>query len=123
MQTDSFVLRHLGPNRKEIDQMLKTVGVDSLRELVTQTVPDDIRLSSELDLPEALSENEFASHIQRLGNKNKLFKSYIGMGYHPTSLPAVIQRNMIENPGWLVQITKPITVESSDTRLAHLKNL
>jgi glycine dehydrogenase len=98
MQTDSFVLRHLGPSRKEVSDMLKTIGVESLQELVTNTVPDDILLNKELDLPEALSENEFAEHIQKLGSKNKLFKSYIGMGYHPTTLPAVIQRNIFENP-------------------------
>ncbi len=121
MQTDSFVLRHLGPNRKEIDHMLKTVGVESLQELVYNTVPDDIRLSAELDLPEALSENEFASHIQRLGNKNKLFKSYIGMGYHPTSLPAVIQRNIFENPSWYTSYT-PYQAEISQGRLEALLN-
>jgi len=121
MQTDSFVLRHLGPNRKEIDDMLKTVGVESLQELVHHTVPDDIRLNTELDLPEALSENEFASHIQRLGNKNKQFKSYIGMGYHPTSLPAVIQRNIFENPSWYTSYT-PYQAEISQGRLEALLN-
>lgn len=121
MQTDSFVLRHLGPNRKEIDHMLKTVGVESLGELVHHTVPNDIRLNTELDLPEALSENEFASHIQRLGNKNKLFKSYIGMGYHPTSLPAVIQRNIFENPSWYTSYT-PYQAEISQGRLEALLN-
>ncbi|MGA9269524.1 MAG: aminomethyl-transferring glycine dehydrogenase [Lutimonas sp.] len=121
MQTDSFVLRHLGPNRKEIDNMLKTVGVDSLQELVHHTVPADIRLNAELDLPEALSENEFASHIQKLGNKNKLFKSYIGMGYHPTSLPAVIQRNIFENPSWYTSYT-PYQAEISQGRLEALLN-
>ena len=121
MQTDSFVLRHLGPNRKEIDQMLKTVGVETLQELIHETVPDDIRLDAELDLPEALSENEFASHIQKLGNNNKQFKSYIGMGYHPTTLPAVIQRNIFENPSWYTSYT-PYQAEISQGRLEALLN-
>ena len=101
--------------------MLNTVGVESLQELVNHTVPDDIRLDSELDLPEAMSENEFASHIQKLGNNNKLFKSYIGMGYHPTSLPAVIQRNIFENPSWYTSYT-PYQAEISQGRLEALLN-
>ena len=121
MQTDSFVLRHLGPSRKEVSEMLKTIGVESLQELVTNTVPDDILLNKELDLPEALSENEFAEHIQKLGSKNKLFKSYIGMGYHPTTLPAVIQRNIFENPSWYTSYT-PYQAEISQGRLEALLN-
>jgi glycine dehydrogenase len=121
MQTDSFVLRHLGPSRDEVNEMLKTIGVESLQELVYNTVPDDILLKRELDLPEALSENEFASHIQKLGNENKLFKSYIGMGYHPTTLPAVIQRNIFENPSWYTSYT-PYQAEISQGRLEALLN-
>ena len=102
MRTDSFVLRHLGPNHQEIDEMLKTIGVKSLNELIHNTIPDDILLKNVLNLPEAMSENEFASHIQKLGNKNRQFKSYIGLGYHPTNLPAVIQRNIFETVlGWV----------------------
>ena len=98
MQTDSFVLRHIGPSEDQVQEMLKTIGVKSLNELIFNTIPDDIRLKSTLNLPEAMSENEFASHIQTLGNKNKQFKTYIGLGYHATTLPAVIQRNIFENP-------------------------
>ena len=121
MQTDSFVLRHLGPGQKEVDEMLKTIGVDSLEDLISNTVPDDILLKNGLNLSEALSENEFASHIQKLGNKNKLFKSYIGMGYHPTTLPAVIQRNIFENPSWYTSYT-PYQAEISQGRLEALLN-
>jgi glycine dehydrogenase len=121
MRTDSFVLRHLGPNHQEVDEMLKTIGVKSLNELIYNTIPDDILLKNVLSLPEAMSENEFASHIQKLGNKNKQFKSYIGLGYHPTTLPAVIQRNIFENPSWYTSYT-PYQAEISQGRLEALLN-
>lgn len=121
MRTDSFVLRHLGPNHQEVEEMLKTIGVKSLNELIYNTIPDDILLKNVLNLPEAMSENEFASHIQKLGNKNKQFKSYIGLGYHPTTLPAVIQRNIFENPSWYTSYT-PYQAEISQGRLEALLN-
>jgi len=121
MRTDSFVLRHLGPDNQEVDQMLKTIGVNSLNELIYNTIPDDILLKNVLNLPEAMSENEFSSHIQKLGNKNKQFKSYIGLGYHPTNLPAVIQRNIFENPSWYTSYT-PYQAEISQGRLEALLN-
>ena len=121
MRTDSFVLRHLGPDNQEVDQMLKTIGIKSLNELIYNTIPDDILLKDVLNLPEAMSENEFASHIQKLGNKNKQFKSYIGLGYHPTILPAVIQRNIFENPSWYTSYT-PYQAEISQGRLEALLN-
>lgn len=121
MRTDSFVLRHLGPDNKEVEEMLKTIGVKSLSELIYNTIPDDILLKNVLNLPEAMSENEFASHIQKLGNQNKQFKSYIGLGYHPTTLPAVIQRNIFENPSWYTSYT-PYQAEISQGRLEALLN-
>ncbi len=124
MRTDSFVLRHLGPGQNEVSEMLDTIGVNSLDELIYNTIPSDIRLKNVLNLPEAMSENEFASHIQKLGNKNKQFKSYIGLGYHPTTLPAVIQRNIFENPSWYTSYT-PYQAEISQGRLrgtAQLSN-
>jgi len=121
MRTDSFVLRHLGPDNQEVDQMLKTIGVNSLNELIYNTIPDDILLKNMLNLPEAMSENEFSSHIQKLGNKNKQFKSYIGLGYHATNLPAVIQRNIFENPSWYTSYT-PYQAEISQGRLEALLN-
>ena len=121
MQTDSFVLRHIGPDETQIKEMLKTIGIKSLDELIFKTIPDDILLKEKLNLPEAMSENEFASHIQELGNKNKIFKSYIGLGYHSTSLPAVIQRNIFENPSWYTSYT-PYQAEISQGRLEALLN-
>ncbi|MGI9531696.1 aminomethyl-transferring glycine dehydrogenase [Lutimonas sp.] len=121
MRTDSFVLRHLGPSQHEVSEMLDTIGVSSLDELIYNTIPNDIRLNRALNLPEAMSENEFASHIQKLGNKNKQFKSYIGLGYHPTTLPAVIQRNIFENPSWYTSYT-PYQAEISQGRLEALLN-
>ncbi len=121
MQTDSFVLRHLGPNQNQVQEMLKTIGVKSLDELIYNTIPSDIRLDQSLNLPNALSENEFASHIQNLGNKNKKFKTYIGLGYHDTILPAVIQRNVFENPSWYTSYT-PYQAEISQGRLEALLN-
>ncbi len=121
MQTDSFVLRHLGPRKNEVQEMLKTIGVKSLDELIYNTIPDDIQLENTLNLPEALNENEFASHIQKLGSKNKLYKTYIGLGYHATTLPAVIQRNIFENPSWYTSYT-PYQAEISQGRLEALLN-
>ncbi len=121
MRTDSFVLRHLGPGQNEVSEMLDTIGVNSLDELIHNTIPTDIRLKNVLNLPEAMSENEFASHIQKLGSKNKQYKSYIGLGYHPTTLPAVIQRNIFENPSWYTSYT-PYQAEISQGRLEALLN-
>jgi len=119
MRTDSFVLRHLGPGQNEVSEMLDTIGVNSLDELIYNTIPSDIRLKNVLNLPEAMSENEFASHIQKLGNKNKQFKSYIGLGYFDCITPSVIQRNIFENPGWYTQYT-PYQAEIAQGRLEAL---
>ena len=121
MRTDSFDIRHIGPGQNEVSDMLNTIGVSSLDELIYNTIPNDIRLKRVLNLPEAMSENEFASHIQKLGSKNKQFKSYIGLGYHPTTLPAVIQRNIFENPSWYTSYT-PYQAEISQGRLEALLN-
>ena len=121
MKTDSFVLRHLGPRENEVKEMIKTIGVNSLDELIDKTVPTDIRLKNELNLPKAVSEFEYLHSIQLLSNKNKLFKNYIGLGYHPTVLPGVIQRNILENPGWYTAYT-PYQAEISQGRLEALLN-
>ena len=121
MKTDSFVLRHVGPRENEVQEMLATIGVDSLDELINKTVPQDIRLENELDLDPAMSEYEYISHIQELAEKNKTFKSYIGLGYHPTILPGVIQRNILENPGWYTAYT-PYQAEIAQGRLEALLN-
>ena len=121
MKTKSFASRHIGPNASELKDMLQTIGVDSLGELIDKTIPNNIRLQQDLDLPKAMTEYEFTNYIHKLGNKNKLFKSYIGLGYHPTILPAVIQRNIFENPNWYTSYT-PYQAEISQGRLEALLN-
>jgi len=121
MRTDSFVLRHIGPRENEVQEMIETIGVSSVDELIEKTVPADIRLKNDLDLPKELSEFEYMSHIQELSNKNKIFKNYIGLGYHPTILPGVIQRNILENPGWYTAYT-PYQAEIAQGRLEALLN-
>ncbi len=121
MQTNSFVSRHIGPRENDVQEMLKTIGVTSLDELIFNTIPSDIRLKAELDLPKPMSEIEFASHINELANKNKVYKSYIGLGYNEAILPAVIQRNIFENPSWYTSYT-PYQAEISQGRLEALLN-
>ncbi len=121
MKTDSFVLRHIGPQKSEVEEMVKTIGVNSIDDLINKTIPSNIRLAKDLNLPEPLSEFKYLTHIQKLSNKNKLFKNYIGLGYHPTILPGVIQRNILENPGWYTSYT-PYQAEISQGRLEALLN-
>ena len=96
MNTDSFALRHIGPQEKDVHEMLKTIGAESIDQLIDETVPKDIRLKKPLNLAPAMSEHEFLNHIQTLGAKNKIFKTYIGLGYHNTHTPSVIKRNILE---------------------------
>lgn len=121
METSAFASRHIGPNTSELKEMLQTIGVDSLDELIDKTIPKNIRLKANLDLPKAMSEYEFTIFINKLGLKNKLYKTYIGLGYHPTILPAVIQRNIFENPSWYTSYT-PYQAEISQGRLEALLN-
>ena len=121
MRTDAFALRHIGPRETDLNLMLKTIGVDSLDQLIFETIPSDIRLKSELQLEEPMTEFEYLSHIQELGSKNKVFKSYIGLGYHPAAIPAVIQRNIFENPGWYTAYT-PYQAEIAQGRLEAILN-
>ncbi len=121
MQTDSFQIRHIGPNTLEKEKMLQSIGVSSLDELIDKTIPKDIRNPKSLDLSEPMSEQEYLSHISEIEKKNKIFKTYIGLGYHPTILPSVIQRNILENPGWYTAYT-PYQAEISQGRLEALLN-
>ncbi len=121
MKTDVFAQRHIGPNTDEQNQMLADIHVNSMEELVNLTVPSDIRLQNDLQLAPALSEYEYMDHIQKLSIKNKLFKNYIGLGYHPTITPGVIQRNILENPGWYTAYT-PYQAEIAQGRLEALLN-
>ena len=121
MKTDAFALRHIGPRETDLQHMLKTVGVDSLEQLVYETLPDDIRLKAPLDLEPEMTEYEYLNHIHALGNKNKVFKTYIGLGYHAAVVPAAIQRNVFENPGWYTAYT-PYQAEIAQGRLEALLN-
>ena len=121
MNTNSFQRRHIGPNIKEQDEMLATIKAANLEQLITETVPDNIRLKNELALAPALSEYEYLAHIKKLSEKNKVFKSYIGLGYHEAIVPSVIQRNILENPGWYTAYT-PYQAEIAQGRLEALLN-
>ncbi len=121
MRTDAFALRHLGPRETDLNHMFKTIGVDSLDQLIFETIPDDIRLKNDLNLEAPMTEYEYLNHIQELGGKNKVFKSYIGLGYHPAIVPAVIQRNIFENPGWYTAYT-PYQAEIAQGRLEAILN-
>jgi len=121
MNTNSFQRRHIGPNTKEQDEMLATIKAANLEQLISETVPDNIRLKNELDLAPALSEYEYLAHIKKLSEKNKVFKSYIGLGYHEAIVPSVIQRNILENPGWYTAYT-PYQAEIAQGRLEALLN-
>ena len=121
MKTDAFALRHIGPRENDLEHMLKTIGAATLNQLIDETIPSDIRLKSDLDLEPAMTEYEFANHIQKLGNKNKVFQSYIGLGYNAAIIPAVIQRNVFENPGWYTAYT-PYQAEIAQGRLEAILN-
>ena len=121
MKTDAFALRHIGPREADLQPMLQTIGAATLDQLITETIPDDIRLKSALDLDEPLTEYEFSQHIHQLGLENKLFKSYIGLGYNQAIVPAVIQRNILENPGWYTAYT-PYQAEIAQGRLEAILN-
>jgi glycine dehydrogenase len=101
--------------------MFKTIGVETFDQLIYETIPENIRLKNDLQLEPAMTEYEYSQHIHELGKKNKIFKSYIGLGYHPTIVPAVIQRNIFENPGWYTAYT-PYQAEIAQGRLEAILN-
>ncbi len=121
MKTDAFALRHIGPRESDLQHLFKTIGVESLDQLIAETIPADIRLKKDLELDAPMTEYEYLNHIQELGSKNKVFKSYIGLGYHPAAIPAVIQRNIFENPGWYTAYT-PYQAEIAQGRLEAILN-
>lgn len=121
MNTNDFSLRHIGPSPDEQAQMLKAIGVKDMAQLIYETIPDGIKLANDLNLEPSMSEQEYLNHIIALSEKNKVFKTYIGLGYHPTFLPAVIQRNILENPGWYTAYT-PYQAEIAQGRLEALLN-
>jgi glycine dehydrogenase len=121
LQSQEFTHRHIGPDENETNEMLKVIGVGSINELINKTVPSSIRMKQQLNLPEAMSENEYLQHIKNVSLKNKIFKNYIGQGYYDTIPPSVILRNVFENPGWYTQYT-PYQAEISQGRLESLLN-
>ncbi len=121
MKTDRFSLRHIGIKEIDLPVMLKTVGTDSLDQLIGETIPDEIRLPEPLLMDAPISEQEFLTHILALSKKNKIFRSYIGMGYHEAITPSVIKRNILENPGWYTAYT-PYQAEIAQGRLEALLN-
>ena len=121
LQSTEFKRRHIGPNEEETAQMLKTIGVSTIKELMNRTVPPGIRMQQELQLPPAMSEHEYLQHIKEVSLKNKVFKNYIGQGYYDTITPSVILRNVFENPGWYTQYT-PYQAEIAQGRLESLLN-
>jgi len=118
---DGFVSRHIGPDEAEIAAMLATIGCRNIEQLIAETVPAAIRLGAPLDLPQALPEHEALAKLKAIAAKNRVMKSLIGMGYHDTLMPAVIQRNVLENPGWYTAYT-PYQAEIAQGRLEALLN-
>src|SRR5690554_3211678 len=117
----AFSKRHIGPSKEEESAMLAEIGVSSNEELMDLTVPSNIRLKEELKIDTALTEKQYLDHIGDLAVKNKVFKSYIGLGYSETNVPPVIQRNILENPGWYTAYT-PYQAEIAQRRLEALLN-
>ena len=116
-----FEQRHIAPNETATAEMLKAVGVNSLDELIDQTVPAKIRLKQPLQLPAAKSEFDYLNTLRQTASKNKVYKSFIGQGYYDVIVPGVIQRNILENPGWYTQYT-PYQAEIAQGRLQALLN-
>ena len=119
MKREMLADRHIGIRKSDIPEMLKRIGVNSLEELINKTIPSQIRLKEPLKLDEPLSESEFLCHINAMAEKNKIFKSYIGTGWYDSITPAVIQRNVFENPAWYTSYT-PYQAEISQGRLEAL---
>jgi glycine dehydrogenase len=121
MINDSFLYRHNGPQAEDMAIMLERMGLNSLDQLIDETIPANIRLPKDLELDEGMSEYDYLNHVRSLANQNKKFKSFIGLGYYNTIVPPVILRNVFENPGWYTSYT-PYQAEISQGRLEALLN-
>ena len=119
--TDKFVNRHNGPRENDVKAMLDIIGAGSVDELIDHTIPAAIRLKKPLNLPYGLTEYQYHKHLRGVAAKNKIFKTYIGLGYYNTIVPSVVQRNVLENPGWYTAYT-PYQAEISQGRLEALLN-
>ncbi len=120
-QETEFERRHIGPDETEVKEMLATIGVESIEELINKTIPPSIHLEQPLRLPAAISEYEYLNELKQVALKNKVYKTWIGQGYYNTITPSVILRNLFENPGWYTQYT-PYQAEISQGRLESLLN-
>ena len=118
---DKFSSRHIGISEEQKNEMLNSLGLESIEQLISETIPKNIRLTNDLDLEDAMSENEFLTHIDKLSKKNKNFKSYIGLGYNQAITPSVIKRNILENPSWYTAYT-PYQAEIAQGRMEALLN-
>src|SRR5690554_3049834 len=118
---EKFENRHISTRQKDLPEMLRTIGVSSIDELIDKTVPEQIRLKEKLNLPAALSEADYLKKMEQVASKNTVFKSYIGQGYYDVNTPTVILRNVFENPGWYTQYT-PYQAEIAQGRLQALLN-
>lgn len=121
MIQNNFIKRHNGPREHEVEIMLESIGVNSLEQLINETIPSKIRLTKDLNIPEGISEYEYYNEIKEIASQNKIFKSFIGQGYYESIFPAVIQRNIFENPSWYTSYT-PYQAEISQGRLEALLN-
>ncbi len=119
--TDKFVNRHNGPRENDVKLMLSKIGAKSVDELIDQTIPAAIRLKAPLNLPKGMTEYNYLKYLRGVASKNKVFKTYIGLGYHNTIIPSVVQRNVLENPGWYTAYT-PYQAEIAQGRLEALLN-
>ena len=120
-QSKEFIQRHIGPKSKQTEEMLATIGEESIDTLIDKTVPSNIRMQGNLNIPNPQGEHEYLRHVKNISLKNKIFSNYIGQGYYGTLVPSVIQRNVFENPGWYTQYT-PYQAEISQGRLESLLN-
>ena len=121
MNTESFERRHIGPTENEIKQMLSVINANSIDELIDQTIPKSIRNEKPMRLDPPMSESDYLTHLKKISSLNKVYKTYIGLGYNRSYLPAVIQRNILENPGWYTAYT-PYQAEIAQGRLEALLN-
>ncbi len=121
MITNNFTHRHIGPSAEQITEILKKIGVNSVSQLIDEIVPANIRLTKPLNIGKGMNEYEYIEHLKKLGSKNKMYKSYIGLGYYNTITPGVITRNVLESAGWYTAYT-PYQAEISQGRLEALLN-
>ena len=121
MLTNNFIKRHNGPTEADLPEMLKKTGVANLDQLIDETLPPAIRMKAPLKLAKGMNEFEYLTHLKEVASKNKIYKTYIGLGYYNTILPGVVQRNILENAGWYTSYT-PYQAEISQGRLEALLN-